>query len=197
MSSCYEGMPNLPIVCAEPHIAARFACFAVLRKSAFEFKKRHLFCCSQQAYNEQEDILRPYSSLSYAWDEPSLSHRLVISQPGNRKLGVFNLDKVAIVHGVVQYLARGLELANEFSERRQICFQARCMITFRGTAMHLQVLKLYMRHDGRWSLQVGEVSYVWPNRSVKRQDKDMRLQILVKAEGPTRVLFIIDLLVRP
>ena len=50
--------------------------------------------CSQQAYNEQEDILRPYSSLSYAWDEPSLPHRLVISQPGNRKLGVFNLDKV-------------------------------------------------------------------------------------------------------
>lgn len=49
--------------------------------------------CSQQAYTEQEDVLRPYSSLSYAWDEPSLSHRLVISQPGNRKLGVFNLDK--------------------------------------------------------------------------------------------------------
>lgn len=44
-------------------------------------------------------------------------------------------------------------------------------------------------------VQVGEVSYVWPNRSVKRQDKDTRLQILVRAEGPTRVLFIIDLLV--
>ncbi len=54
------------------------------------------FSRSQQAYNEQEDILRPYSSLSYAWDEPSLPHRLVISQPGNRKLGVFNLDKVIL-----------------------------------------------------------------------------------------------------
>ena len=51
-------------------------------------------CCSQQAYNKLEDVLRPYSSLSYAWDEPSLPHKLVISQPGNRKLGVFNLDKV-------------------------------------------------------------------------------------------------------
>ena len=50
--------------------------------------------CSQQAYNEQEDVLRPYSSLHYAWDEPSLQHRLVVALPGNRKLGVFNLDKV-------------------------------------------------------------------------------------------------------
>ena len=41
------------------------------------------------------------------------------------------------------------------------------------------------------------MSYVWPHRSVKRQDKDMRLQILVRAEGPTRVLFIVDLLVSP
>ncbi len=50
--------------------------------------------CSQQAYNEQEDVLRPYSALTYAWDEPSLPHRLVVALPGNRKLGVFNLDKV-------------------------------------------------------------------------------------------------------
>jgi hypothetical protein len=50
--------------------------------------------CSQQAYNEQEDVLRPYSALTYAWDEPSLPHRLVVALPGNRKLGVYNLDKV-------------------------------------------------------------------------------------------------------
>ena len=41
-------------------------------------------------------MLRPYSSLHYAWDEPSLQHRLVVALPGNRKLGVFNLDKVVM-----------------------------------------------------------------------------------------------------
>lgn len=49
----------------------------------------------QQDCHEQEDILRPYSSLNYAWDEPSLPHKLVIARPGNRKLGTFNLDKVS------------------------------------------------------------------------------------------------------
>ncbi len=43
---------------------------------------------------EQEDVLRPYCALDYAWDEPSLPHRLVLELPGNRKLGVFPLDKV-------------------------------------------------------------------------------------------------------
>ena len=58
----------------------------------------HRHClCSQQANNEQEDVLRPYSALDYAWDEPSLPHKLIVALPGNRRLGVFNLDKVSQV----------------------------------------------------------------------------------------------------
>ena len=48
----------------------------------------------QLGCEEQQDILRPYSTLNYAWDEPSLPHKLVLSLPGNRVLGVFELDKV-------------------------------------------------------------------------------------------------------
>ncbi len=39
-------------------------------------------------------MLRPYSHLNYAWDEPSLPHKLVLSLPGNHVLGIFDLDKV-------------------------------------------------------------------------------------------------------
>ena len=50
--------------------------------------------CSQKGCEEQEDILRPYSCLDYAWDEPSLPHQLVLSLPGNLQLGSYPLDKV-------------------------------------------------------------------------------------------------------
>ena len=50
--------------------------------------------CSQQGCEEQEDILRPYSCLDYAWDEPSLPHQLVLALPGNLQLGSYPLDKV-------------------------------------------------------------------------------------------------------
>ena len=39
--------------------------------------------------------MRPYSALDYAWDEPALPHKLIIALPGNRRLGVFNLDTVS------------------------------------------------------------------------------------------------------
>eukprot|EP00884_Botryococcus_braunii_P001070 jgi/Botrbrau1/10964/Bobra.0383s0018.1 len=48
----------------------------------------------QEGCSELEDVLRPYSSLNYAWDEPSLAHRLILLLPGNRTLGTFSLDKV-------------------------------------------------------------------------------------------------------
>jgi len=51
--------------------------------------------CRQLGCDEQQDILRPYSTINYAWDEPSMPHKLVLSLPGNRVLGVFQLDKVA------------------------------------------------------------------------------------------------------
>ena len=44
---------------------------------------------------EQQDVLRPYCSLGYAWDEPELPHRLVLELPGNRKLGTFALDQAS------------------------------------------------------------------------------------------------------
>ena len=50
--------------------------------------------CRQQGCLEQDDLLRPYSSLDYAWDEPALAHKLVLEQPGGRKLGVYDLDRV-------------------------------------------------------------------------------------------------------
>ena len=43
---------------------------------------------------EDDDVLRPYSHLNYAWDEPSLPHKLVLSLPGNLVLGTFKLDEV-------------------------------------------------------------------------------------------------------
>ena len=43
---------------------------------------------------EQQDVLRPYCSLHYAWDEPAQPHRLVLELPGARALGTFDLDKV-------------------------------------------------------------------------------------------------------
>lgn len=48
----------------------------------------------QKGVREQQDVLRPYCSLNYAWDEPTLPHSLVLELPGSRPLGVFNLDKV-------------------------------------------------------------------------------------------------------
>ena len=47
----------------------------------------------QQGCEEAEDVLRPYSSLAYAWDEPALPHRLLLALPGNRLLGAYDLDK--------------------------------------------------------------------------------------------------------
>jgi hypothetical protein len=49
----------------------------------------------QWGCEEREDVLRPYSHLNYAWDEPSLPHKLVMALPGNRVLGTFNMDRVS------------------------------------------------------------------------------------------------------
>ncbi|PSC70464.1 Methionine gamma-lyase isoform A [Micractinium conductrix] len=48
----------------------------------------------QYRVREQQDVLRPYCSLHYAWDEPAQPHRLVLELPGARTLGTFDLDKV-------------------------------------------------------------------------------------------------------
>jgi hypothetical protein len=40
------------------------------------------------------DVLRPYCSLPYAWDNPSGSHDLVLELPDGRTLGTLSLDAV-------------------------------------------------------------------------------------------------------
>lgn len=49
----------------------------------------------QRGVSEQQDVLRPYCSLNYAWDEPTLPHALVLELPGSRHVGTFNLDQVS------------------------------------------------------------------------------------------------------
>ena len=47
-----------------------------------------------------EETLQPYSSAVYTWDEPYLSHKVVIKLPGYGALGSFPLDKVGENHVV-------------------------------------------------------------------------------------------------
>lgn len=53
---------------------------------------------AQSGCVEAEDVIRPFSCLPYAWDEPSLgkpgTQRLDVSLPGHRKVGEFDLEKV-------------------------------------------------------------------------------------------------------
>lgn len=48
----------------------------------------------QAGCREQVDIIRPYSCLPYAWEEPALKQRLIVSLPGERRLGEFALEVV-------------------------------------------------------------------------------------------------------
>jgi hypothetical protein len=59
----------------------------------------------QAKCSHASDVLRPYSALDYAWDEPGLPHTLLVELPGSRSLGAFDLDKVtcaAADNGAVQ-----------------------------------------------------------------------------------------------
>lgn len=53
---------------------------------------------AQSGCIEAEDVIRPFSCLPYAWDEPSLgkpgSQRLAISLVGLRRVGEFDLERV-------------------------------------------------------------------------------------------------------
>jgi len=55
----------------------------------------------QRGVHEQQDVLRPYCSLNYAWDEPALPHALVLELPGARHIGTFQLDEVRAVHSIL------------------------------------------------------------------------------------------------
>lgn len=67
---------------------------------------------SQHQCSEQEDVLRPYSCVDYAWDEPALPHRLSLALPGNRKLGLFYLDKVEHVSPLEMLRHKAAEALN-------------------------------------------------------------------------------------
>ena len=51
----------------------------------------------QEGCLDQEEVLRPYSSLPYVWDEPSRPHRLLLLLPGRRKLQRVDMDAVGTV----------------------------------------------------------------------------------------------------
>lgn len=49
----------------------------------------------QQRCESVDDLLRPYNSCSYAWDEPCLPKKLVVQVPGGGgPIGTFSLDEV-------------------------------------------------------------------------------------------------------
>ena len=75
--------------------------------------------CRQKGCIEQDDLLRPYSSLDYAWDEPTLPHKLVLEQPGNRRLGEYDLDNVGS-----QYVVSVKATAQRPERRIQVCVRA-------------------------------------------------------------------------
>lgn len=55
-------------------------------------------CIPQAKCSHASDVLRPYSALDYAWDEPGLPHTLLLELPGSRSLGAFDLDKVTMLY---------------------------------------------------------------------------------------------------
>ncbi|GAB2222927.1 hypothetical protein Drorol1_Dr00017059 [Drosera rotundifolia] len=48
----------------------------------------------QQHCETLETIVDPYTSCSYAWDEPCFPHRLIVEVPGERIIGAYTLDDV-------------------------------------------------------------------------------------------------------
>ena len=73
----------------------------IFRSNPEDFTPYRLDNCSletltvrQKDVIDQQDILRPYCSLNYTWDEPSLPHKVSIESPGGMVIGTFNLDRV-------------------------------------------------------------------------------------------------------
>ena len=81
--------------------AASGVCYITLSHNPTGFAPYRVENCSletlharQKSVREQQDVLRPYCALYYAWDEPTEPHQLVLELPGARHLGTFDLDKV-------------------------------------------------------------------------------------------------------
>ena len=91
--------------------------------------------------------MRPFSSLDYAWDEPTLPHQLVLELPGNRRLGVHDLDRVGAQSTV--HLAATAQRAEQ---RIQMCVRAD------GPKRVLQLIDLLVRRRGDTAAAAGGVS---------------------------------------
>ena len=57
-----------------------------------------MICYYQLHCDASEEMLQPYSSAIYTWDEPHQSHTMVLRLPGYGILGSFLLDKVGEAH---------------------------------------------------------------------------------------------------
>lgn len=75
----------------------------IFRSNPEEFTPYRIENCSletliirQKGVTDQQDVLRPYCSLDYTWDEPSLSHYVIIERPGGLFVGSVDLDQVGL-----------------------------------------------------------------------------------------------------
>ena len=59
---------------------------------------RSLIGYYQKNCETEEEFLRPYGSTVYTWDEPTLSHQLVVKLPGHGVLAFIDVD---FPHGLV------------------------------------------------------------------------------------------------
>lgn len=64
--------------------------FAPYRLDNFTSEKIHV---RQEGEASQEDVLKPYTSMDYAWDEPSGPQRVILEAPGRKQIGVFDLNQ--------------------------------------------------------------------------------------------------------
>ena len=110
--------------------------FAPYRLDNFTSDKIYARQCGS---GNQEDILRPYSSMPYAWDQPTGMHKVILEGPGRTFIGQFELDRV-------------------------------------GT-------------DSR--------TVLFPETSDSYSSRLRRIKIAIRAEGPTRVLALLDEDVHP
>ena len=110
--------------------------FAPYRLDNFTSDKIYARQCGS---GNQEDILRPYSSMPYAWDQPTGMHKVILEGPGRTSIGQFELDRVG-------------------TESRTVLF---------------------------------------PETSDSYSSRLRRIKIAIRAEGPTRVLALLDEDVHP
>eukprot|EP00873_Tetraselmis_striata_P001703 jgi/Tetstr1/421967/TSEL_012866.t1 len=103
--------------------------------------------CRQRSSTARADVLRPYCSLPFAWDEPNDKHDLVVELPDGRTLSTLNLDTVG--HSSVHHVSHGQR------EPRDLLL---ITLSAEGPTCVLQVsdLKRHSPQDGRISARILE-----------------------------------------